>query len=189
MCLTKPVQDEDSKLNLGSGLQPINGEQTLSLVRARKMLSDGSDISRTARQQYVVTTLAAQVKASGVLTNPITAWNVANILTSALTLDKDLSKTSTLLAAADQLSSLNLNNVYTSTLPWIPDPENPENTVVVDQIPADKLIENINTDTRPTPAKPTPADPASASPTPGTGSAAKPTKPLAAPDPIFCQKN
>ncbi|MGA0065592.1 MAG: LCP family protein, partial [Candidatus Nanopelagicales bacterium] len=57
VCLKEPASDPSSKLELPAGTSLVNGEQALSFVRARKTLSDGSDLSRIKRQQAFLSSM------------------------------------------------------------------------------------------------------------------------------------
>jgi anionic cell wall polymer biosynthesis LytR-Cps2A-Psr (LCP) family protein len=132
VCLKAPINDPKSHLNLKGGTQTLDGTQALALARARKTLGDGSDISRTHRQQYIIHQLAAQVKASNLLTDPAKAYDVASALTKSLTTDTQLGTVQALASLGLELRDVQSSHIHLITLPWKPDPNNPNVTVVID---------------------------------------------------------
>ena len=51
VCLTRPLQDTKSGVDLPAGRTRVTGEDALAFVRVRHNIGDGSDISRINRQQ------------------------------------------------------------------------------------------------------------------------------------------
>ncbi|MEO7126192.1 MAG: LCP family protein [Nakamurella sp.] len=103
-----------------AGIQHIDGQQALNLVRARKVEGDTtSDIARIRRQQKVLSTILRQATSTGVLLNPIKLNNVLqafvhNVKTDNVTLDN-------LLNIAQSLGNLDPRRVTFFTLPTVPD--------------------------------------------------------------------
>jgi LCP family protein required for cell wall assembly len=168
VCLNHPVHDTDSLLDLPGGRQKLGGEAALSLMRARHSLGNGSDIGRTARQQYLITQTAQQVRSGGVLRNPAKLYRVATAATRALTADEGLASVDSLMDLAEQVSGVAPSRIHLTTVPWLPDPNDPENTVVVDEAKARPLLRAMKDDTEPgaprggrTTGSTTPTDPSS----------------------------
>lgn len=168
VCLSRAVTDTDAQLALRPGRQRVTGEQALALMRARKSLADGSDLARSARQQYLVKTLLGQVKREG-FTDPVKAWSVITAVTSLLTVDDALARPQTLLDAVGQLSGLSPAQLFTVTLPVRPDPDNLAATVVPDTAAVARLVAGLNADVNPASAP--------GSPSPATSGPGAPTRP------------
>lgn len=143
VCLNYPVVDEDAKLNLPAGKQTLTGVQALSLARARKSLGTGSDVSRIARQQFLIRLLAGQVQAANVFTDSTRLFAVASAATESLTLSSSLGSLPDLARLGSQLAALDPDRVVTVTVPWVPDPAAPLSTVVLDEPAAGVLFERL----------------------------------------------
>ena len=72
-------------LDLPAGCQTLDGAQALGLARARKGVSDGSDISRIDRQQELLTAMVNQVLSRDVVTNPTALLPFLGAATDSLT--------------------------------------------------------------------------------------------------------
>ncbi|WP_059012064.1 LCP family protein [Streptomyces specialis] len=122
---TEPIEDEDSHLSLPAGTHTLDGEQSLALVRTRKAIGDGSDLSRIEVQQAFVKALAAQVGSLGLTTNPKRLYDLADAATSALTTDSDLASVSELTGLARSLGGLGPGDLDMITLPVARDGADP----------------------------------------------------------------
>lgn len=120
ICLTKPVNDPLSGLNLSKGTHVVEGEEALAFVRARKTLGDGSDTSRIRRQQAFLSSLMRQVLSSGTLLNPASLLGVLDAATASLTADPQMADINNLKDLALSLQDLKPANVTFTTLPWTP---------------------------------------------------------------------
>lgn len=148
VCLKTPVHDEDADLNLKAGTHTVDGKTALGLVRVRKAVSDGSDISRTARQQYIIRLLVNQTKET-ILKDPWGTWKVINDISESLTTDAALADAHTILDAVAQLSGVGNDRFYTYTLPWLPDPQAPDVTVVPNETEMKTLMSKLVNDVEP----------------------------------------
>lgn len=120
ICLSKPVDDPLSGLNLSKGKHVVNGEEALAFVRARKTLGDGSDTSRIRRQQAFLSSLMRTVLSSGTLLNPASLLGVLDAATESLTADPQMADINNLKDLALSLKDLKPANVTFTTLPWTP---------------------------------------------------------------------
>lgn len=107
------------------GVQTIQGDTALNLVRARKVEGDtDSDLARIRRQQIVLSAILQQVTSAGTLLNPgkldafLQAF-VQNTFTSNVTIDD-------LVALAQSLGNLAPSTVTFYTLPTVPSQYDPE---------------------------------------------------------------
>ncbi|MEU8134535.1 LCP family protein [Streptodolium elevatio] len=106
VCLSEPLRDYDAKLDLGAGLQKLNGEQSLAFVRARKELGDGSDTQRMVRQQRFLASLMNKVKSNGVLFNPKKLYDLLDAGTSSITADPGLDSLDELTKLSKSVSNI-----------------------------------------------------------------------------------
>jgi LCP family protein required for cell wall assembly len=106
------------------GVQTIQGQQALSLVRARKVEGDtDSDLARIRRQQIVLSAILQQVTSAGTLLNPgkldsfLQAF-VENTFTDNVTIDD-------LVTLAQSMGNLDPSRVTFYTLPTVPSESDP----------------------------------------------------------------
>ena len=138
-----------------AGVQKIDGEQALNLVRARDVIGDSlSDLARIRRQQIVLSTILRQVTQAGTLLNPDKLDNflqafVKNTQTDNVTFDD-------LVNLADSLGSLSPGVVTFYTLPTTPSTIT-SGALEVSTAAAEKLFAKIKSDgvATPTTAKAT----------------------------------
>src|SRR5690606_21216252 len=90
MCIPEPMKDERSKLDLDAGEQVLDGEQSLSFVRARYEIGDGGDIGRIDRQQMFLGALAAEATSSDVLADPGKLDGLLRAVSAHTATDRDL---------------------------------------------------------------------------------------------------
>jgi LCP family protein required for cell wall assembly len=146
MCLTQAVNDKDSKLVLPAGTSLLNGEQSLGFVRARKTLSDGSDLARIKRQQAFLSSMIRTATSSQLLLNPVKLFGVLDSATQSITTDPQLGDINNLRDFALSAQTLSPENIGFLTVPWLPrgDGEN----VVIDQEKAAALWASMKSDTQ-----------------------------------------
>lgn len=119
ICLSKPVNDPLSGLDLAAGKHVVEGEEALAFVRVRHGIADGSDTSRIRRQQAFLSSLMRKVLSSGTLLNPASLLGVLDAATQSLTADPQLANIDNLKDLALSLKDLKPSNVTFTTLPWV----------------------------------------------------------------------
>ncbi len=152
VCLTRPLRDEKSGVDLPAGRTRVSGEDALGFVRVRHNIGDGSDISRINRQQIFLSSLIQEVTGSGLLTDPLRVWRVLNESSKAIATDKALADADGLIALAASVAGLRPKDVSFVTLPWLPNADGA--TIVTDQPKADQIWAAI-ADNKPWPPPPT----------------------------------
>lgn len=138
VCLTEAVRDQDAQLNLPAGWQRLDGAQALALARARKSLSDGSDIARIGRQQALLLTAYQQVRDSGTLSNPVAIYSLLGAVGDSLTVSPSLATTATQVALLADVAQIPPAKIRTVTVPWQPEPDG--ETVGLDTAKAERLF-------------------------------------------------
>lgn len=118
ICLNEPVQDQWADADLPAGEQIINGKEALALARARKTLSDGSDIARIDRQQALLLTLYRQVSEKGLLADPTGLYDLAKVAAENLATDPELASAPALVGLAKDLRSISPDDIKFLTVPW-----------------------------------------------------------------------
>ncbi len=129
VCVKQPIKDRDSGLNLPAGTTTLNGQQALAFVRVRHAVGDGSDLERIQRQQYFIDQLSSQVRAAGLLTDPVKLYKVLNAATSAIQADPGLGTVSDLYGLAQTLNSIPSGKMTYVTVPNTPFPDDPDRVV------------------------------------------------------------
>jgi LCP family protein required for cell wall assembly len=144
VCLTEPANDPQSKLRLPAGVSVVDGEQALSFVRARKTLSDGSDLSRIKRQQAFLSAMIREASSTGLLLNPVRLYSTLNAATSGLTTDPSLAEMDILRDLALSVRGMAPRDIAFLTMPWVErgDGEN----VLVDEAAAAPIWQSIADD-------------------------------------------
>lgn len=137
VCLTRPLQDSKSGVDLPAGRTRVSGEDALAFVRVRHNIGDGSDISRINRQQIFLSSLIQEVTGSGLLTDPLRIWRVLNESSKSIATDAALADSDGLVALAASLSGLRPKDISFVTLPWLPSGDGA--TIVTDQPKADAI--------------------------------------------------
>ncbi|MET0865787.1 MAG: LCP family protein [Nakamurella sp.] len=121
-----PIIDGELGVVLGEGgVQTIQGNTALSLVRARKVEGDtDSDLARIRRQQIVLSAILQQVTSAGTLLNPakldafLQAF-VSNTFTDNVTIED-------LVTLAQSFGTLDPSRVTFFTLPTVPSVYDPD---------------------------------------------------------------
>jgi LCP family protein required for cell wall assembly len=123
VCVTQAIDDQDSGLNIPAGTTTLNGDQALAFVRLRHSVGDGSDLERIKRQQYFVNRLEDQVRAAGLITDPIKLYKVLDAATQSITTDPGLGTVSDLYSLAQTLNDIPSGKMSYVTVPNEPYPE------------------------------------------------------------------
>jgi LCP family protein required for cell wall assembly len=145
VCLSKPLKDKYTFLNLPKGKNVLQGMAALQFLRTRHGVGDGSDLGRISNQQVFLTSLVRKIKNGGVLTNPIQLYSLANAAVRNMTLSSSLSDVGTMVAIASSLKNVDLNKITFVQVPshtGLPAPYSGRVGLTVDKakIVFDKLI-------------------------------------------------
>ncbi|MFI8190727.1 LCP family protein [Streptomyces sp. NPDC085946] len=132
------IDDDRSHLTLAAGTHHLDGTRALALARTRHGVGDGSDLSRIALQQTLVTALLERIAATDLLTDPARLYRVADAVTGSLTTDTGLDSLAELTRLGQSLRGLSADAVRTVTMPVVPAPWD-GNRVVADEPEAAEL--------------------------------------------------
>jgi LCP family protein required for cell wall assembly len=171
-----PVRDTETGLNItaGPGCVALDGGRALEYVRSRSMqildpngpildpdtgerwrlLDVRADLDRIPRQQDFIRKLAG-VAIGKALSDPFLAINIADNVLGDIKADQSLTRDDVngLIRAFKTVNVNDQNSVDFQTLPTVPDPSNP-NVTLVPGPGADDLINQLNTFGDDTPALP-----------------------------------
>lgn len=153
------IHDKSSGLDLTAGSHRLNGTESLSYVRTRHGIGDGSDLGRIGLQQQFLMALLSEVKKQDLLGSPTSAFKIANSATKSLTTDEELASLTSLAQFARSMNGVDPETMETIMLPVAYDKVDP-NRVIAAEPQATTLWKAIRTDS---------AIPASAKKSPATG--------------------
>ena len=144
VCLSKPLKDKYTYLDLPKGKNVLQGMKALQFLRTRHGVGDGSDLGRISNQQVFLTSLMRKIKNGGVLTNPIQLYSLANAAVRNMSLSSSLSDVGTMVSIASSLRSVDLDKITFIQVPshtGLPAPYSGRVGLTVDkaQIVFDKL--------------------------------------------------
>ena len=111
VCLSRPLKDKYTFLNLPKGKNVLQGMKALQFLRTRHGVGDGSDLGRISNQQVFLTSLMRKIKNGGVLTNPIQLYSLANAAARNMTLSSSLSDVGTMVSIASSLKNVDLDKI------------------------------------------------------------------------------
>lgn len=117
ICLPTDVDDAYSGLKLSAGVQHLDGTQATQYARTRHGLGDGSDIMRTTRQQYLIKRLIRTALQKNIISQSNQLYQFALSALNNLSLSSGLASASTLVGLASTLTDLNVNRIYSRTIP------------------------------------------------------------------------
>ncbi|MFF9077640.1 LCP family protein [Streptomyces sp. NPDC014872] len=148
VCLTKPVKDKDSHLDLSAGEHRIQGEDALAFVRTRHSFGNKSDLDRIQVQQQFISSMIRQMQSDDTLTSPTKLYKLADAATKALTVDTGIGTGTKLASLAQELSKVDTKNITFVTVPVLDNPaEKVPVTVVLNEAKAEPLFAMMRDDT------------------------------------------
>lgn len=151
------IHDRASGLDLTAGPHKLNGTESLSYVRTRHGIGDGSDLGRIGLQQQFLLALLGEVKTRNLLGSPASAYRIANSATKSLTTDEGLASLKSLTEFARSVNGVDPGSMETIMLPVAYDKTDP-NRVVAAQPQARTLWKALREDAAiPESAKKSPA--------------------------------
>lgn len=145
-----PARDVKSHLDVGAGLQTLDGEQALAFARSRSYqeLRDGSwvsvdadDFGRTARQQQLILAILDRIKRPSSLTE---AGDIVRSFSEHVTMDAALADAS-LIELAFSMRGISGSRIETATLPGVTDQVGEQSVVVPQEPQSEAVLEALRT--------------------------------------------
>lgn len=124
ICLPFAIRDSRSKLHLSSGVHHVWGAQALAYWRVR-YIGAGSDLERIQRDQFLMASVAQEIKRTNLLGNPARLFRVVSDIAASLTTDNRLSQ-GALISLARGVQRLKLSEVHFVQVPVVVYPQNPD---------------------------------------------------------------
>ncbi|MFI6936991.1 LCP family protein [Streptomyces sp. NPDC050287] len=147
VCVTKPVNDKESKLVLPAGESTVAGEKALAFLRTRHSFGNRGDLDRIKAQQQFLGSLMREMSSGDTLTSPTKLLKLAEAATKALTVDEAIGKVGTLKDIALELKKVPTKNITFTTIPVKDNPaEKIPATVVVNEVTAPQVFQMIKED-------------------------------------------
>ncbi len=123
ICLPYPINDPRSKLHLARGIHHVMGAKALAYWRVR-YIGVGSDLERIQRDQYLMASVAQEVKHTNLLGDPPRVLRLVSDIAGSLTTDSGLSQ-SAMITLVQSLRHLPLQAVHFVEVPVVTYPPNP----------------------------------------------------------------
>ncbi|WP_122817055.1 LCP family protein [Nocardioides pantholopis] len=125
VCLPQEVDDPEHGIFLDAGTQELDGQDSLSYVRERTVLSATGDIGRMKRQQAFLASLVNKVMSAGTLTRPTRVYDFLAAVTESITVDEDLDSVKALADLAMQFRDTGMSRIRFVTVPFEEYPSDP----------------------------------------------------------------
>lgn len=123
ICLPFAIHDPRSKLQLSRGVHHVMGAQALAYWRVR-YIGVGSDLERIQRDQYLMASVAQEVKHTNLLGSPGRLFKVVRDIASSLTTDSGLTQ-SGMISLVQSLRTMPLRAVHFVQAPVVAYQPNP----------------------------------------------------------------
>lgn len=134
LCIPTATRDAYTGVNFKQGMQHLNGRLATQYARMRHdTASDGSDIMRTTRQQYLIKQLLHQAMSKNLFTQTSELYQLAKASLGSLNISEGLANPTTLVGLALSMRKLDSSHIYARTTPVIPDPYDPNRVVWSDE--------------------------------------------------------
>ncbi|MBW3093174.1 LCP family protein [Bifidobacterium sp. 82T10] len=131
ICVPVDTQDDTTQLDLKRGIHHLDGTQATQYARMRKGTgTDGSDIMRTTRQQYLIKRLVKTALSKNYVTQTGQLYQLAKAAIQSVQMSESLADVATLAGLAVSLKDFDTSRLYSQTVPIEADPLNPQATVV-----------------------------------------------------------
>lgn len=152
LCIPVSTRDRYTGVNFKQGMQHLDGRLATQYARMRHdTASDGSDIMRTTRQQYLIKQLVHQALSKNLFTQTPELYQLAKSALKSLNISEGMADAGTLVGLALSMRKINTSHIYARTVPVVPDAADPNRVVWSDEAYSiwDKMRENKPLSLRP----------------------------------------
>jgi LCP family protein required for cell wall assembly len=133
ICVPVDTTDEYTGLNLTKGLQHLDGTTATQYARMRHGTgTDGSDIMRTTRQQYLIKELFSEALQKNLFTQTSQLYQLGKTALNSLNISTGLANLGTLVGLVVSLKNMDTSHLYAQTMPVSPDPSDSNRVVFAD---------------------------------------------------------
>lgn len=141
LCIPQNVNDPYTVLKLDKGMHHLDGVAATQYARTRHGMGDGSDTSRTTRQQYLIKQLMSEALSKNLFTDTAQLYQLAKSALKSLNISQGMADTAALAGLAMSLKDFTMTNLQTQTVPVVSAPSDPNRSVWTDE--ADTLWEKM----------------------------------------------
>ena len=103
LCIPQNVNDPYTGLNLDKGMHHLDGVAATQYARIRHGIGDGSDTSRTTRQQYLIKQLMSEALSKNLFTDTAQLYQLAKSALKSLNISQGMADTAALAGLAMSL--------------------------------------------------------------------------------------
>lgn len=111
VCLTEPIVDPNTDLDLPAGDVNLVGVEALQFLRTRYGVGNGGDVSRISNQQIFMSAMVRKIKAADTLANPMKVYALAKATVENVTLTDGLNSVPELQSIAATLKDIDLEKI------------------------------------------------------------------------------
>lgn len=111
VCLTEPIFDEYTGLDLAPGDNTLAGGVALQFLRTRHGVGNGGDVSRISNQQIFMSALVRQLQSSDTLGNPVKVYGLAKAGIQNMTLSSNMATVQFMQALAGTVKDIDLERI------------------------------------------------------------------------------
>ncbi|QOL35465.1 LCP family protein [Bifidobacterium lemurum] len=118
ICIPVDTEDAYTGLSLTRGLHHLDGTTATQYARMRHGTgTDGTDIMRTTRQQYLIKQLLSEAMSKNLFTQTSQLYQLAKSALQSLNISRGLANTTTLAGLAMSLADFDMTHLYAQTVP------------------------------------------------------------------------
>ena len=125
VCIVGGIRDRFTGLDLAAGDHELSGLTALQFLRTRHGVGDGGDLGRISNQQQFMSSLARKLVGDGVLSDPKTLAELANVALESVTPSKSLANPMLLMQIALAVKNVPFEEIVFLQYPTYPDPADP----------------------------------------------------------------
>ena len=111
VCLTQPIVDPKTDLDLPAGMNTLKGKEALQFLRTRAGVGDGGDVSRISNQQVFMSAMVRELKSAETLSNPATVYALANAGLKNMRLSSNMASVEFMQALAGTVKDIDLERI------------------------------------------------------------------------------
>ncbi|UOQ57322.1 LCP family protein [Leucobacter allii] len=111
VCLTQPIVDEATELNLPAGENTLVGNDALQFLRTRHGVGDGGDTSRISNQQVFMSSLVRKLQSADTLSDPVKVYGLAKAAVENMTLSSNMANVQFMQQVAGTVKDIDLSRI------------------------------------------------------------------------------
>ncbi|MFT4232079.1 MAG: LCP family protein [Leucobacter sp.] len=111
VCLSQPIVDEYTDLDLPAGMNTLEGWEALQFLRTRHGVGDGGDTSRISNQQVFMSALVRKLKSADTLSDPVKVYGLAKAGVDNMTLSSNMASVQFMQSVADTVKDIDLDRI------------------------------------------------------------------------------